>query len=212
MSHHHGDVGRFDEWAPTYERHWMQRFLFTPVQRTVLDLVAAEVATPKSLLDVGCGTGRLLRSAQVRFPAARLDGVDAAAGMVKQARLSAGADSPINFQEATAEALPFANASFDAVMSTLTFHHWADQAKGIAEVSRVLAPGGRWVLADFVAGGFTAVITGFVHAHGFPERNRLDAMLAASGLSVVAGRSVWRTLGNIRVLAIAASNSGALLP
>ena len=196
----HDDVERFGEWAPTYERHWMQRFLFDPVQRTVLDLAASQVSDPKAILDVGCGTGRLLRAAHARFPGAQLDGVDAAPGMVEQAIVASGDRSPIKFQQATAEALPFGDASFNVVLSTLTFHHWADQAKGIAEVRRVLAPGGRWVLADFIAGGLAAII-----ARGrMPERARLDAMLGAAGLQVVARRSLWRTLGNISVVAIAA--------
>jgi ubiquinone/menaquinone biosynthesis C-methylase UbiE len=199
MDHHH-DVERFGEWAPTYERHWMQRFLFDPVQRTVLDIAASQVSDPKAILDVGCGTGRLLRAAHARFPGALLDGVDAAPGMVEQAIVASGDRSRIKFQQATAEALPFEDASFNVVLSTLTFHHWADQAKGIAEVRRVLAPGGRWVLADFIAG----VLADFIARGRMPERARLDAMLGAAGLQVVARRSLWRTLGNVAVVAIAA--------
>jgi ubiquinone/menaquinone biosynthesis C-methylase UbiE len=199
---HEHDVERFSEWAPSYDRHWMQRLLFTPVQRVVLDLAATEVPSPKALLDVGCGTGRLLRAAYYRFPSARAEGVDAAKGMVLEARRAAE-DTPVHFQQAVAEALPFPDASFDLVMSTLTFHHWSDQPRAIAEVARVLRPGGRWVIADFMASGPAAVITRLLGAHQFPARDVFDAMLAGSRLRVVARRSVWRTLGNISVLAIA---------
>ncbi len=202
MGHHH-DVGRFDEWAATYDRHWMQRYLFTPVQRTVLETAATQVPDPRAILDVGCGTGRLLRAAQSRFPRARLEGVDAAPSMVKQAQLAAGAGSSIHFQEAAAEAIPFPDATFDVVMSTLTFHHWSDQQMGIAEVRRVLTPRGRWILADFVANKLTAVITRVLRAHGMPERGRLDAQLASAGMAVVSRQPVWRTMGNVSVLAIA---------
>jgi ubiquinone/menaquinone biosynthesis C-methylase UbiE len=201
MSHQH-DVERFDQWASTYDRHWMQRWLFTPVQRVVLDLAAAQVQEPKAILDVGCGTGRLLRAAHERFPAARLEGVDAAPRMIEQARVAAGPDAPIHFEVATAEALPFADATFDVVLSTLTFHHWADQAKGAAEVRRVLGPHGCWVMADFIPGGPAALVTRMLRAAHMPERGRLDAILAAAGLAVAARRSVWRTMGNISVLAI----------
>lgn len=210
MGHHNPDVDRFDEWASTYDAHWMQRLLFAPVQRTVLELAGAQGA-PTAILDVGCGTGRLLRSAQERFPHARLEGVDAAPGMVRQATLAAGAASKLHFQEATAEALPFPEATFDVVTSTLTFHHWSDQAKGIAEVHRVLRPEGRWILADFVPNGLTRLFMHTAHAHGMPERRRLDAMLAAAGLSIVARRPVWRTLGNISVMAITQPQVGAPL-
>ncbi len=202
MGHHH-DVGRFDEWAATYDRHWMQRYLFTPIQRSVLDTAAAQAPDARAILDVGCGTGRLLRAARLRFPSARLEGVDAAPSMVKQAQLAAGAGSSIHFQEAVAEALPFADSTFDVVMSTLTFHHWSDQQMGIAEVRRLLAPGGRWILADFVGNGLTAVITRVLGAHGMPERGRLDTQLDSAGMVVVSRRPVWRTMGNVSVLAIA---------
>jgi ubiquinone/menaquinone biosynthesis C-methylase UbiE len=200
----HGDVGRFDEWAPTYERHWMQRYLFDPVQRTVLDLAAAEIPRPAWILDVGCGTGRLLRAAEARFPEAHLDGVDAAAGMVKVALAGRSPNSRINCQEATAEALPFADGSFDLIFSTVTFHHWHDQERGIAEMARVLKPSGRWLIADFIAAGPMTLLAKLAGGHRFPSRSRFDAMLAVSGLEVKARRPVWRTLGNITVLAVGA--------
>jgi len=200
MSHH--DVGRFDQWAATYDRHWMQRWLFTPVQRVVLDLTAAEVPAPAAILDVGCGTGRLLRALQARFPAARLEGVDAADGMVAEARRAAGTDSPLHFQVALAESLPFADGSFDVVTSTVTFHHWSDQAQGVAEVRRVLRPKGRWILADFIASGPAAFVLRTLHADRMPELRRLERLLDGAGLEIVARRSVWRTMGQISVVAI----------
>ncbi len=199
MSFHH-DVERFGDWAPSYEQHWMQRWLFTPVQRVVLEVAAAQIASPAAILDVGCGTGRLLRSARMRFPQARLAGVDAAEGMIAQARQAVtGVNSAIDFQVATAESLPFAGATFDLVFSTLTFHHWADQRRGIAEVKRVLRDNGRWIVADFIASGLAAAIS----RGRMPERRRFDAMLAEAGLHVVDKRSVWRTMGQISVLSIA---------
>ncbi len=157
--HSHGDVGRFDEWASTYERHWMQRLIFNPIQSTLLDLAASQAPRAASILDVGCGTRRLLRTASQRFPDAHLDGVDAAPQMVAQAISLLPAGAPIHFQQATAEALPFADGQFDLVFSTMTFHHWADQKKGVSEVARVLAPNGRWLLADFVGQGIVRSIT-----------------------------------------------------
>ena len=192
----HRDVDRFSRWAPTYDRHVLQRLIFEPVQKTVLDLGAAEVPSPTAILDVGCGTGRLLRAADGRFPAAHLEGIDAAEGMIEQARASGGR---ANFQLATAESIPFPDAQFDLVFSTMTFHHWADQQKGIAEIARVLKPGGRWVLADFIATGVLRYVWRLFRWRQFPERNQLDAKLASAGLHVVDGR---RVQGRISVLAI----------
>jgi len=201
--HSHGDVGRFDEWASSYERHWMQRLVFDPIQTTLLDLASEQVAQPRSILDVGCGTGRLLRTAAKRFPGTLLNGV-AAPQMVEQAKRLMPSAAPIQFQQATAEALPFADGEFDLVFSTMTFHHWADQRRGVGEVARVLAPGGRWLLSDFVGHGVVRTVTQLLRLHRFFDRKGLDAFIAEAQLAVVAERpSRW--LGkSVPVLAIAA--------
>lgn len=203
MAQHH-DVDRFNRWARTYDRHWMQRFVFGRVQETALQLAAQEVPRPAAILDVGCGTGRLLRSAARRFPGATLIGVDAAIEMVKQAEASLPAGTAIRFQQATAEELPFPNAEFDLVFSTLTFHHWHEQRKGIAEVARVLAPGGRWLLADFIVAGVMRYIRRLLRLKQFPEREEVDSMLSSAGLRVVAQQRVPGLGGQVTVMAIGA--------
>jgi len=200
----HRDIDRFNRWAKTYDRHWMQRLIFGRVQEMTLQLAALEVARPTAILDVGCGTGRLLRSAAVRFPGARLVGVDAANEMVRQAEASTPAGIAMEFQQAIAEELPFPNAQFDLVFSTVTFHHWRDQDKGIAEVARVLAPGGRWLLADFIAAGLMRYVRRLLGLRQFPERGDVDGMLAAGGLGVVAERRVPGLGGQVIALAIGA--------
>ena len=207
MHHTHGDVGRFDEWAPTYERHWMQRLVFDPIQSTLLGLAAAQVPAPRSILDVGCGTGRLLRSAAQHFPSARLEGVDAAPQMVDVASRLVSPDAPIHFQQATAEALPFPDAAFDLVFSTMTFHHWADQPKGVAEVARVLAPGGRWLLSDFIGRGLLRTATQLLRLHRFFDRKRLDDLLAQNNLVVVAEQPAGWLGRSVPVLAIMSSGA-----
>lgn len=195
MSH---DVERFSRWAPTYERHWMQRVFFEPVQKRVLELAEKEVSTPRTILDVGCGTGRLLRAAAEKFQGAMLEGVDPAEGMVTHARAATPSDR-IKFQQATAERLPFPENSFDLVFSTMTFHHWADQRQGTAEVARVLTPKGCWVLADITPSGILGSVLrrlGMKHALA---RSTVDSTLAAMGLHVVEER---RVRSRISVLAI----------
>ena len=168
----------------------------------VLDLASEQVRDAKAILDVGCGTGRLMPTAATRFPSAAVEGVDPAAGMVKQAEALIPAGSRIRFRQAAAEALPFPDGSFDLVFSTMTFHHWADQKKGLAEVRMVLAPDGRWLLADFIPSGLMAALSHALRQKGFLLRSRVDAMLADGGLAAVADRPVRRLAGNIRVLAI----------
>ena len=205
MAHGH-DVERFNRWARDYDRHWMQRVVFEPIQRTVLKLASEQVPDPASILDVGCGTGRLLGIAQSRFPRAKLDGVDAAIEMVRQAQASHPGGA-IRFQQAMAEALPFPDASFDLVFSTMTFHHWSDQARGIAEIARVLTPGGRWLLAEFVARGLVGFLRGVLRLHQFPERTRLLRTLAASDLELVVEERVLGIGGQVAVMAIGRSRT-----
>jgi ubiquinone/menaquinone biosynthesis C-methylase UbiE len=201
MAHHH-DVDRFGEWAPTYEQHWMQRRILAPIQQTVLEFAVEQAPHPKAILDIGCGTGRLLRAAAARFPGATLDGVDAAEGMIKQAAATLPPGLQIRFQQAPAESLPFPDGSFDLIFSTMTFHHWADQQKSMLEVRRVLAPGGRWLLADIVARGLTLVILRLIRVGRVQKRSDLERMLGAAGLGVVAEKRAPGMAGNIPVLAI----------
>jgi ubiquinone/menaquinone biosynthesis C-methylase UbiE len=70
-----------------------------------------------------------------------------AAAMIGAAR-GAATDERLRFAAGTAERLPWPAASFDLVVSTTSFDHWADQRAGLAECARVLAPGGFLVLAD----------------------------------------------------------------
>lgn len=196
------DVERFNRWAASYDRHYLQRLIFEPVQKTILETAREEVSDPTAILDVGCGTGRLLIAAEQTFPNARLEGVDAAVLMVKQAQGVLPASSRITFRQATAERLPFQDAQFDLVFSTMTFHHWSDQRAGIAEVARVLKPRGRWLLADFVATGLMRYVRRLFRLRQFPERRVLDPMLAAAGLQVLARRRVPGIGAQVPVLVI----------
>lgn len=138
------DIERFGRWSRSYEQSWLQRTLFDRVHQAVLQRIGDDGAM-ESILDVGCGTGRLLRAIKQRWPNVQLIGVDAAEGMVEIAQqLTPGAV----FHVGRAEVLPLPDASMDVVLSTMSFHHWSDQAVGVCEVARVLRPGGRFLLAD----------------------------------------------------------------
>lgn len=175
------DIGHFEHWSKTYERSWMQRWLFDPVHAAVLD---AAGDAPASLLDVGCGTGRLLRDAHARWPDARLFGVDPASGMVDVAReLTPYATLTVG----TAEALPLPDGAVSLAVSTLSFHHWRDQNAGLREIARVLQPGGRFILADVTSPALLARLFGNPRARDLKTRRR---MLAEAGLRLIARRSV----------------------
>jgi ubiquinone/menaquinone biosynthesis C-methylase UbiE len=141
------DVDRFDRWGRTYDRSFLQRIFFGPVQAAMLDLAGEYFAKnpPGSILDIGCGTGRLLQSAGRKWPAARLAGIDPAQSMLAAAK----ATNPVaDLRSSFAETLPFDDQSFDLVTTSLSFHHWKDQAKALHEICRVVKSGGRLCIAD----------------------------------------------------------------
>lgn len=141
------DVAAFDQRARGYEEGWRGRLHHEIADRTA-DLALACVPAPRRILDVGCGTGYLLRQLASRCPrAAELTGIDAAAAMIEVAA-AAAADDRLRFCEGTAEKLPWPAGTFDLVVSTTSFDHWADQQAGLAQCARVMAPGGTLVLVD----------------------------------------------------------------
>ncbi len=171
------DVERFDRWAATYDQSVMQRLFFGPVHTKMLDLIVREGPkdSPGCILDIGCGTGRLLRLAAVRWPEAQLIGVDPAEGMVLEARRL---NPDATFKLALAESIPFPDQTADLILSSLSFHHWADHQKALYEIARVLRPGGWFCLADHI----------FLFSRVFGEkvksRNEIRAFANGAGLTI----------------------------
>jgi ubiquinone/menaquinone biosynthesis C-methylase UbiE len=113
----------------------------------------ARIQYGDAVLDVGCGTGTLaLEVARRVGQAGRIAGVDPGAEQIGRARAKAARrNAPIEFQIGVIEQLPFPDATFDVVLSTLMMHHLQAPLKrqGLAEIARVLKTGGRLVIADF---------------------------------------------------------------
>jgi ubiquinone/menaquinone biosynthesis C-methylase UbiE len=126
------------------------------------------------------GTGYLLGRLAARAPQAEvLTGIDAAPAMIEVAR-AAAADDRLRFVVGTAGRLPWPAATFDLVVSTTSFDHWADQPAGLAECARVLAPDGWLVLADL----FSALLPTLLAGRRGKARTRRRAahLLTAAGL------------------------------
>jgi SAM-dependent methyltransferase len=110
-------------------------------EEQILPLIAAHLAGAARVLDVGCGEGQVARLA-VRGGADQVVGVDPTWTQVTVAKDRAGGPT---YARSGAAGLPFRNSSFDAVVSCLVFEHIRDVDDAIAEVARVLAPGGRFL-------------------------------------------------------------------
>jgi ubiquinone/menaquinone biosynthesis C-methylase UbiE len=176
------DIERFNEWAPSYDGSVLQRVFFMPIHRRMVAAARDAFAgtAPASILDVGCGTGRLLRAVGVLWPEAALQGVDPAETMLNQARRL----SPrVAFERGVAEALPFTGPRFDLAVSSLSFHHWRDQAAGIREIARVLTPGGVFCLADHT------FIPARVSGERVRTRREVRAFMEQAGLQVIMQRN-----------------------
>jgi len=192
------EVEHFNRWSRTYDKSWIQRFAL-PVHQDMLDVAGNLVAAPQSIIDIGCGTGQLLIKASARWPSAYLVGVDPAIGMVEVARSQTrGATICI----ASADSLPVADSSADIVFSSLSFHHWADQTKGLREIARVLRPAGCLCIADITMPDWIAKIIRRVKVKAPVEMARL---LTDAGLIVKLQR---RSSTRFVLLTVGVKNSG----
>ena len=198
---HSRDVAAFDERAPSYETGWLGRLHHDIADRAV-DLALASSPRPSRVLDVGCGTGYLLRRLAGRAPQAlELAGVDAAPAMIETARVAA-TDSRMRFATGTAEDLPYPKHVFDLVVSTTSFDHWADQRAGLTECARVLVPGGHLVLIDQFSAWLAPTLLGGRRAKARTKR-RATRLLAQAGFSA----PQWHDLYAVIIRAAVATTS-----
>lgn len=127
---------RYDETAGFYDRR------YEDIQRTKYRTVVKNLpGGKKRILDLGCGTGMFINELSTR--AKFVVGVDASLEMLKVAKGRAGKAALV---QADADALPFADGSFDAVVSVTLLQNMPDPKATVREVARVLRPGGVAIL------------------------------------------------------------------
>ncbi|MGH7588198.1 MAG: class I SAM-dependent methyltransferase [Gemmatimonadota bacterium] len=134
---------RYDRLAAVYDRRWSS-YVEASVRET---LRRVEVRDGERVLDVGCGTGALLEAIAGRVPQARLAGVDLSPAMLAVARRRLAGRAALVVGDATD--LPLAGGRFDLVLSSSALRYWPDPAAALAEIARVLAPGGRVAITDW---------------------------------------------------------------
>jgi ubiquinone/menaquinone biosynthesis C-methylase UbiE len=199
---HHGD-DRLIHWAWLYD---LGAGLLAGRGRRLRAMVAEDLQLRPSdhVLDVGCGPGRLARVFAERVaPTGSVAGIDPSPEMINRATAQARKYRvPVSFQVGYAQQLPFGESTFDAVSCTLALHHVADddQQTAVAEMYRVLKPGGRLLIAEFQKGAR--------HRHPGPrwlrlsmEEDMIDKALklvtAAGFTGIASGRTNLGWLGKI---------------
>ena len=143
-----------------------------------------------------CGTGTLAIAAKRQVgPTGTVYGLDASPEMIARAgkkAIKAGVE--VIFKKAFAQSLPFPDAQFDVMLTTVMLHHLSRKARleFAAEMRRVLKPGGRVLAIDF--GGTTrkrkSLLDHFHHRHGHVEFKDIIAVLNEAGLNIVESGAV----------------------
>ena len=202
MAHHHTHTfeqpaqteGRLIRWAPYYDMAVNVTTLGQARRLREMTVDHALIQPGDSVLDVGCGTGEVTLRAKMRAgKAGQVFGIDPAPEMITVARNKAARKGlEIDFRVGVIESLPFSDASINVVISSLMMHHLPENLKirGLAEIYRVLKPGGRLLIADFMrpTGSFlTHLFIAFTRHHGLKSGvEDLQRPLKDAGFSQIA--------------------------
>lgn len=189
----------FDRWASTYDILFTTIF-YQAIHQRLLDYL--QLPDHPNVLDLGCGTGRLLDRLAEKFPTLRGTGFDLSPEMIRQARQTKrDRHRPrLIFISGNAEQLPFTDQQFDTVFNTISFLHYPNPTQVLSEVNRVLSPGGNYYLVDFTMPGKTAsgvlgVSPTNLHLYPLEKREQLgtEAGLGCIGHYSLLG-PVWLTI------------------
>jgi malonyl-CoA O-methyltransferase len=198
------------------------------LQRTVADRLIERLDAvrlrPTRILDAGCGTGYCTRALARRFRGAGVVGIDLTWEMTARSRRRAGWFARSRFVNGDAEQLPFANASFDMVLSNLMLH-WCDPVRVFAECLRVLRPGGLFVFTTFGPDTLRELREAWSradqapHVHTFLDMHDLGDILIRAGFAdpvldveryTLTYRDVRQLMGDLK--ALGEQNAHALRP
>lgn len=133
----------YDDFAEAYSADNEVNLLNGHYERPAMLALAGDV-TGRRILDAGCGSGPL--AAALRERGATVSGFDRSAAMLRLARRRLGEDADLVVAD-LAEPLPYADGAFDDVVASLVLHYLEDWTAPLAELRRVLVPGGRLIVS-----------------------------------------------------------------
>lgn len=172
---------QFDSWSGSYDRSVLQRLFFRPSHDLILENI--NVSRGSRVLDVGCGTGLFARRIAMEYPGVDVVGLDLSPGMLRIAQENCkDVGDSVQFVEGDSEHLPFDDDTFDVITCVHSFHHYPHKQNVLAEMQRVLRPGGRACIVDGNRDGWwgylvfdwvVTTIEGLVHHCSGREFHRL---------------------------------------
>jgi ubiquinone/menaquinone biosynthesis C-methylase UbiE len=170
----------------SYDR--LARWTLGGLYRRVAGDIVGSAPQAGVVLDVGTGPGRLLHEVAARRHDLKLSGADLSPDMItvaEQVAESSGLGHRISFRVADVTALPYPEDSVDLIVSTLSMHHWPEIEPAVAELARVLRPGGRIMIYDFRFTPMDKAIAAFRMTAKFASRPVVRTPLR-TGLSPIA--------------------------
>ena len=169
---------------------FIQKYIVRDIRYKSLLIEQANIQPGHKVLDLGCGTGTLAMMAKAAQPEADVTGLDADPEMLQMAIVKSAEEKiPVKFDVGFAHELPYPDASFDRVLSSIMIHHLKtpEKEKAAYEVFRVLKPGGELHIIDFgkPVTWYGKLLGPFLH--GFEEANdnidgKLPQIFGAPGL------------------------------
>ena len=137
----------FNRWAEAGRGEEMEKSHLPIVAPT---LALMDLQPTDRVLDVGCGSGWLVRRLAALVPNGLVVGIDVSDEMVRRAQLASAGVPNVQFLHGTAEEIPAPPDSFTKVLSVESAYYWHDPARGLGEIFRVLQPGGSaWILINY---------------------------------------------------------------
>lgn len=137
----------FDRWAPYYDA-LLPSVFYQAVHVRLLEFV--ELPPAVSVLEIGCGTAKLLNRLAQRWPTLSGVGLDASTEMLHQAEQQTPYGDRLQFIAGKVADQPWAPQTFDAVFCSISFLHYPDPVVALRAIAQALKPEGHFYLADFV--------------------------------------------------------------